>query len=426
MAAVPSKSFRDKITQLENNNPNLTRLNLGYSCKFTEADAVLLANALQHNTNLISLDIMERVSYNQVALIMQALQNNATLKRFRLSGACLGEKCVQSIVDALVVNKSLTSLDLGFNGLYEKLIIMLAKILLANPNLTTLRLSSNAHSFTLKAVTALFNAALAHKNLSKLYLSDTALNINSIKLIVGNINELPLTCLDLSHNKIKDEGAILIAKALKRNTTLIKLRLNCADIRIEGVKAIADALQDNTTLRCLDLAKNKFWNSGVLVIAKALEINRTLNELNLNGNSMWSEGVTALLAMLKENKILRTILVSGNKLHRDAIKKLKRALDRNCVLQMDSEEDLQRGVNELLFSSWSSHEDSRISLLPTEMRMHIISFLGNHEIHSLAQRKEIIDAAIAKQVSKSAKDAKALGKNNRADVALESRKKLKG
>ena len=73
-------------------------------------------------------------------------------------------------------------------------------------------------------------------------------------LILCELNHPAMNTLDLRHNLIEDDGAILIARALAKNTTLQTLYMGYNCIRGEAIKAFAEALSENSTLKKIDLA----------------------------------------------------------------------------------------------------------------------------------------------------------------------------
>ena len=61
-----------------------------------------------------------------------------------------------------------------------------------------------------------------------------------------------LTELVVSSNELRDEGAIALAKGLRRNRTLELLACNGCAIKTEGAKALATALETNEGLTKVD------------------------------------------------------------------------------------------------------------------------------------------------------------------------------
>ena len=83
-----------------------------------------------------------------------------------------------------------------------------------------------------------------------------------------------LTKLELSGNRIGNEGAIAIAEALKVNAVLTTLFLNDNQIGDEGAKAIAEALKSGTAvLTELRLDWINIGDDDAKAIAESLKVN---------------------------------------------------------------------------------------------------------------------------------------------------------
>ena len=125
--------------------------------------------------------------------------------------------------------------------------------------------------------------------------------------------------LDLSHNKISDEGAKALSEALKVNTALQWLGLDYNNISDEGAKALAEVLKVNTALQRLDLNSNKISDEGAKALAEALKVNSALHRLDLRLNNISDEGAKALAEALKVNTALQKLGLHGNKKISDAV-----------------------------------------------------------------------------------------------------------
>ena len=114
-----------------------------------------------------------------------------------------------------------------------------------------------------------------------------------------------LKIIDLSGNKITDEGAKLFAVALEKNKTLIHVNLSANRIGDVGVESIADALKINSRLNELKLHLNQIASIGIKSISTALLNNRTITDISLSSNLYDEEGVKSIIYMHKNNyKIL--------------------------------------------------------------------------------------------------------------------------
>ena len=91
-----------------------------------------------------------------------------------------------------------------------------------------------------------------------------------------------LRVLDLRYNKIGDEGAEAIAKALgSTKQSLAELRLQQAGIGPAGGKALAEALHGNSALGALDMSGNPIGTSGGKAFEALLEKNAYIGTLGL-------------------------------------------------------------------------------------------------------------------------------------------------
>lgn len=140
---------------------------------------------------------------------------------------------------------------------------------------------------------------------TSLDLSYNDIDDNGAKLIADALKiNTSLDWLILSNNKIRDKGAIAIADALKIHEFLTKLDVSCNDIRENGAKAIAAALKINKSLVSLNIwdddAKIGYW--GGMALADALKINTSITTLILNDCSIDDRIDMQIESLLLENK----------------------------------------------------------------------------------------------------------------------------
>jgi hypothetical protein len=81
-------------------------------------------------------------------------------------------------------------------------------------------------------------------------------------------------------------GAKAIAEALKKNNTLLELNLSYNKIDDDGAIAIVEALKENSTLLNLILCNNNIGDNGARVIAEAeaLKENNSIKLIDLTYN----------------------------------------------------------------------------------------------------------------------------------------------
>lgn len=116
--------------------------------------------------------------------------------------------------------------------------------------------------------------------------------------------------LDLSGNRLLDEGASFIAQLIKVNRSLVHVGLCSNDIGHIGGMALAEALLQNNTVVSLDVGAH----SGI------------------NGNHIATEGAKAMGMMLRSNKVLSHLNISSNGLGVAGITHIASGLEGNCSL----------------------------------------------------------------------------------------------
>jgi Ran GTPase-activating protein (RanGAP) involved in mRNA processing and transport len=110
------------------------------------------------------------------------------------------------------------------------------------------------------------------------------------------------TVLNLGGNRIGDEGAGVIARAVADgSSTLQVLKLYKNKISSVGAVALAEAVAGNASLMSLSLTNNHITMEGYLAFAAALRTNSVLEGLDLDGNEdVHSDGRSALAKEFEE------------------------------------------------------------------------------------------------------------------------------
>jgi Leucine Rich repeat len=159
-----------------------------------------------------------------------------------------------------------------------------------------------------------------------------------------------LLVLEVNDIEISDADAILLADAIKQNTSIIELRLICTGISAAGAKALADALKVNKTLKELYIGANKIGAKGAIRIANALKVNTTLSGLCLAGNNITNSGARRLAEILEFNSTLTRLNLMGNGIDDTGVAALAKALKSNkalTILNIESNPIGSEGVKAL-------------------------------------------------------------------------------
>lgn len=146
-----------------------------------------------------------------------------------------------------------------------------------------------------------------------------------------------LTSIGLSHNKIADEGAAALARALARGMPVLRrLELEENAIGDPGMASLADAMRPGGApgLAMLRIGFNQVGDVGMLALARAWTEGGAsqLHELHAASNCIGSTGLAALAEALDGVRELRTLslgsALGGNRVDDQGAEALARALQR--------------------------------------------------------------------------------------------------
>jgi hypothetical protein len=107
---------------------------------------------------------------------------------------------------------------------------------------------------------------------------------------------------DLSENSLGDDGAMLLAEALKSSLHIVSLNLSSNSLTHKGAHFIFEALLKNQSLVDLNLSsipvtgkyRNTLLGKGCSPLVKLLQTNKFLTILNLKGIGLSDLGVKYL------------------------------------------------------------------------------------------------------------------------------------
>ena len=174
------------------------------------------------------------------------------VERLWLWNTGIGEPDCEALCELLKSSHSLQHLYLDHNNLSSESVASIITGLSHNSYLTTLNIS-NSH----------FSMA----------------NVDSLASVLKDHSKCTLTELDLRDCHISSEGAVELAAALCKNSTLKHLYLDHNPIGVEGASSMSDMLQHNASLELLYLCDDSVGEEGVHQLINSLKHNQTLREL---------------------------------------------------------------------------------------------------------------------------------------------------
>ena len=222
----------------------------------------------------------------------------------------IGEPDCEALCELLKSTHSLQHLDIQLNNLSSESVASIITGLSHNSSLTALNISTS--HFSMANVDSLASVLKDHSKctLTVLYLDDCHISSEgAVELAAALCKNTTLNDLDLIRNPIGEhvEGMTAVAKMLVENETLTKLYLEDCDISSEGAVELAAALCKNSTLKHLNLSRNPIGVEGASSMSDMLQHNTSLEELYLDDDSVGEEGVHQLINSLKHNQTLKKL-----------------------------------------------------------------------------------------------------------------------
>lgn len=258
--------------------------------------------AVAENECILSLDLESQlVSEGHVVILAEILRDNTWLQELNLSLNNIGSRGANALAKVLETNTGLLSLNLAFTFIGDEEVIALAKAL-KNTNLQKLDLSNNRISDN--GLKALLEALKSSRTLKELSLNSIAMSIEGMRTLAQEVANSTLLKLYIGGNHIGDDGAQLFAEALKSNRYLTEMQLWRNDIMSSGAKAIAKALKSNSVLQSLDLRMNEIEQEGAMAFSDVLKHDNALQELFISDSKLRNETIDEL-RLLAEKKVTR-------------------------------------------------------------------------------------------------------------------------
>ncbi|XP_072298389.1 MHC class II transactivator [Eucyclogobius newberryi] len=140
------------------------------------------------------------------------------------------------------------------------------------------------------------------------------------KLLPGLHN---LQHLDLENNKIDDDGAQHLAKALVSLSSLETINLSQNTIGDTGAKSLSAALRNLPKLVRLSLHSNAIYDEGANCFAAVLPHMSALTELDITYNWLTDVGAQSLGSSLKHCQHMKTLRMWGKQIPYGAFERLK-------------------------------------------------------------------------------------------------------
>ena len=258
-SGLTTKSIQSFVNIPKHILKNMRVLDLSYN-ELDGSACNLLAEAVKSMSRLEELYLGDNpIGSGGAVEVIKALCGSG-VKQLRLYNTEIGEPDCEALCELLKSSHSLQHLHIHWNNLSSESVasiitgLSLSLSLSHNSSLTTLSISYSHFSMA---------------------------NVNSLASVLED-SKCILTELNLQDCHISSEGAVELAAALCKNTTLKHLDLDHNPIGVEGASSMSDMLQCNTSLEELYLCDDSVGEEGVHQLINSLkDNNKTLRELRL-------------------------------------------------------------------------------------------------------------------------------------------------
>lgn len=290
-----------------NNNTYITGLDLRYN-SITDSGAKHIAKLLEETITLRHLNIMcNDIGSEGAEAIAKALHKNESVQILRLSGNKIGNRGGMCFAQMLQINKVLEALDLGDADLTTEAVIALPTVLHRNTTLKALNVNRPLLFSCQEETTVHFAKMLkANTTLEELHLQKYDMRDFGATRLADNLMEnMNLTYLDLSCNRITRDGTKELSKVLKHNTSIKVLDLGFNRLEDDGAMHLADAIGHyNTNLETLVVTSNNIGSKGLCALADAMKTNTTLTSIHIWGNKLEEPACIAFASLLQSGRLL--------------------------------------------------------------------------------------------------------------------------
>ena len=223
-------------------------------------------------------------------LICEALasENGVKVEALSFNGNPIGEEGGMAVSRILVdAACKVRDLDVGNSEIGTQAVIAIAQTMWYNTSVLRLNME-NPRLYDLQETTAFHIAKMIRTNrvMQELY---------------------------IGKHKIRDAGAQTIAQYLEDNASLRLLDLRANEISIAGAEAFAILLmKGGCILSSLNMSRNRIQDQGAQALGVALRSCRTLADLDIRNNKIGDTGLVAIADAMASNTAIQRLQVFGN------------------------------------------------------------------------------------------------------------------
>ncbi|KAK8936908.1 RAN GTPase-activating protein 1 [Platanthera zijinensis] len=263
-----------------------------------------------------------------VRAFTELLSSQKSLEELYLRNNGISEEAAKALCELIPPTEKLRVLHFHNNMTGDEGAVAIAEVLNRSPLLEDFHCSSTRVDS--KGGIALSNALQMCTHLRKLDLRDNLFGVEAGMVLSETLEMLGgITELHLSYLNLEDKSAIAIFDSLRRSVPCLEvLEIAGNEITAKAAPAAAACLSTKQTLRKLGFSENELKDEGAILIGKALEgSNPRLQELDFSSNGVRRVGARCLARAVVSNKPDFVLLnIDSNTISEEGIEEVKAVL----------------------------------------------------------------------------------------------------
>jgi Ran GTPase-activating protein (RanGAP) involved in mRNA processing and transport len=308
-ARITNEHLIPLVSVIEEHAYLIQYIDLSYN-HISDAGAITLSRILKPAIELKTLNLQSNnILPDGTEAICTALKDHQSLQYINLNGNSIKTRGAISLVDLLFSSLNILELDLGNNGIdHDGIIALTTALNKARLNLEVLNLENPSLNSVMQETAVHFGKMLSiNTNLKKLSLRKMRLRCDGIFTLTNHLVENSrLRVLDLSCNEISADGAGHIARFLKSEECRLESLILAVNKVVDlGGKYLAQALSLNRSLIHIDITSNRIGDEGLARIAESLFHNQVLMSFKLFGNHFGQQALRLFHRLFKAERDFR-------------------------------------------------------------------------------------------------------------------------
>ena len=255
------------------------------------------------------------------------LRSQKSLEELYLMNDGISEEAAKAVCELIPSTDKLKILHFHNNMTGDEGAIAISEVLKRSPLLEDFRCSSTRVGSV--GGIELAKALESCTRLKRIDLRDNIFGVDAGIALSQTLEKLVhVKEIYLSYLNLEDEGAIAIANALKQSAPSLEgLDITGNDITAKAAPALAGCVAIKKSLRMLILSENELKDQGAVLIGKALEEGHTqLRELDLSTNLIQRVGARCLAQAVSNKPDFKLLNINGNAISDEGIDEVKEIL----------------------------------------------------------------------------------------------------